>query len=79
MTSPASEKLRPSPPARYEKLAQEHLENAALALVNDNALQASEEIWDAAASSIKAICQQRGWNHRYHNHLRAAAYYLAEE
>ncbi len=79
MTSPASEKLRPSPPARYEELAQEHLENAALSLVNDNALQASEEIWDAAASSIKAICQQRGWNHRYHNHLRAAAYYLAEE
>ena len=79
MTSPASEKLRPSPPARYEELAQEHLENAALALVNDNALQASEEIWNAFAGATKAICQQRGWNHRYHNHLRAAASYLAEE
>ena len=79
MTSPASEKLRPSPPARYEEPGQEHLENAALALVNDNALQASEEIWNAFAAATKAVCQQRGWNHRYHNHLRAAASYLAKE
>ena len=79
MTSPASEKLRPSPPARYEELAQEHLDKAELALANDNALQESEEIWNAFASAIKAVCQQRGWNHRYHNHIRAAASYLAEE
>ena len=25
------------------------------------------------------MAQDRGWNHRYHNHLRAVAYYLAVE
>ena len=33
----------------------------------------------AAASALKAVCQERGWNHRFHNHLRAAAVYLALE
>ena len=79
MTTPAQEKLRPSPPYRYAELSAEHLDKAAAALSNDDALQASEEIWDAVASALKAVCQERGWNHRFHNHLRAAAYYLAEE
>ena len=79
MTTPAEEKLRPSPPERYEELSREHLEKAAAALSNDDALQASEEIWNAVASALKAVCQPRGWNHRYHNHLRAAAFYLSVE
>ena len=79
MTTAAPEQLRPSPPYRYAELSQEHLEKAAAALADDDALQASEEIWDAVASALKAVCQERGWNHRFHNHLRAAALYLAEE
>ena len=79
MTTPYPENLRPSPPYRYAELSAEHLDKAAAALDNDDALQASEEIWDAVASALKAVCQERGWNHRYHNHLRAAALYLAEE
>ena len=79
MTTPTAEQLRPSPPYRYAELSREHLAKAAAALANDDALQASEEIWDAVASALKAVCQERGWNHRYHNHLRAAALYLAEE
>ena len=79
MTTPSPEQLRPSPPYRYGELSREHLEKAAAALANADALQASEEIWDAVASALKAVCQERGWNHRYHNHLRAAALYLAEE
>ena len=79
MTTPIEEKLRPSPPYRYAELSREHLEKAAAALANDDDLQASEEIWDAVASALKAVCQERGWNHRYHNHLRAAALYMAEE
>ena len=79
MTISPEEKLRPSPPERYEELSREHLEKAAAALSNDDALQASEEIWNAVASALKAVCQPRGWNHRYHNHLRAAAFYLADE
>ena len=55
------------------------MDKAAAALAANDALQAAEEIWDAVASALKAVCQERGWNHRYHNHLRAAALYLAEE
>ncbi len=29
--------------------------------------------------TLKAVAQHRGWNHRYPNHLSAAAYYLAAE
>ena len=79
MTTPVQEKLRTSPPYHYAELSAEHLDKAAAALSNDDALQASEEIWDAVASALKAVCQERGWNHRYHNHLRAAAIYLSLE
>ena len=79
MTTPAQEKLRPSPPYRYAELSAEHLDKAAAALAKDNVDQASDEIWGAAASALKAVCQERGWNHRFHNHLRAAAVYLALE
>ncbi len=44
-----------------------------------DALQASEKIWGATAHALKALAQQRGWNHRFHNHLRAAANYLGVE
>lgn len=76
MTTP---QLQPSPPARYEELSREHLQKAADALENDDALQASEEIWGAVANALKAVAQQRGWNHRYHSHIRDIAYYLTEE
>ena len=79
MTTPSPEKLRPSPPYRYAELSAEHLDKAAAALSNDDVDQASDEVWAAAASALKAVCQERGWNHRYHNHLRATALYLAEE
>ena len=79
MTTPSQEKLRPSPSYRYAELSQEHLDKAAAALAKDDVDQASDEIWAAASSALKAICQERGWNHRYHNHLRAAAIYLSLE
>ena len=79
MTTPSLEQLRPSPPYRYAELSQEHLAEAQEFLDAGNALQASEAVWGAAASALKAVCQERGWNHRFHNHLRAAAVYLALE
>lgn len=79
MTTAAQEQLRPSPPYRYAELSREHIAEAAAFLAAGNALQASEAVWGAASSAIKAVCQERGWNHRYHNHLRAAAIYLALE
>ena len=79
MTNPSPENLRPSPPYRYAELSAEHLDKAAAALSKDDVDQASDEICAAASSALKAVCQERGWNHRYHNHLRAAAVYLALE
>ena len=79
MTTAAPEQLRPSPPYRYAELSQEHIAEAAEFLEAGNALQAAEAVWAAAASALKAVCQERGWNHRFHNHLRAAAIYLSLE
>ena len=79
MTTPSQERLRPSPPYRYADLSAEHLDKAAVALAKDDVDQSLDEIWGAAASALKAVCQERGWNHRFHNHLRAAAIYLSLE
>ena len=79
MTTAAPEQLRPSPPYRYAELSQEHIAEAEEFLEAGNALQAAEAVWAAAASALKAVCQERGWNHRFHNHLRAAAIYLSLE
>ena len=79
MTTPQSDKLRPSTPERYEEMSRHLLRQAEDELDQGDALQASEKIWGATAHALKAVAQQRGWNHRFHNHLRAAAFYLAVE
>ena len=79
MTTAAQEQLRPSPPYRYAELSREHIAEAEEFLDAGNDLQAAEAVWAAAASALKAVCQERGWNHRFHNHLRAAAIYLSLE
>ena len=77
MTTPQTGQLRPSTPDRYEEISRHLLQQAGEELDKGDALQASEKIWGATAHALKAIAQQRGWNHRFHNHLRAAAFYLA--
>ena len=79
MTTSSSGQLHPSPPYRYAELSQEHLAEAQEFLDAGNALQASEAVWGVVSSALKAVCQERGWNHRFHNHLRAAAIYLSLE
>ena len=79
MTTPTRPQLRPSPPYRYQQISQLRLTLAAEELDKGDLAQASEKIWGATAAALKAVAQQRGWNHRYHNHLRSAAAYLALE
>ena len=79
MTTPSRQRLRPSPPERYEEQCFHSLEQAEEELAKGDARQAAEKIWIAAANALKAVAQQRGWNHRYHNHLRTVAAYLAVE
>ena len=79
MTTPQTAKLQPSSPDRYEEISRHLLQQAEEELDKADVLQASEKIWLAVAHELKAIAQQRGWNHRYHNHLRAEVSFLSME
>ena len=79
MTTPQPARLRPSSPTRYEQISRHLLQQAEDELDKGDVLQASEKIWLAVAHSVKAVAQDRGWNHRYHNHLRAALAFLSTE
>ena len=74
-----TEHLRASPPQRYEEISQHLLEQARRELDNGDILQASEKAWGAAAHAIKAVAQQRGWNHHAHNYLHDTAVYIGLE
>ena len=71
--------LRASPPQRYQEISQHLLEQARQELDQGDILQASEKVWGATAHAIKALAQQRGWNHHAHNNLREAATYIGFE
>lgn len=71
--------LRASPPQRYEEIIRHLLEQARQELDNGDILQASEKSWGATAHAIKAVAQERGWNHHSHYNLRDAAVYIGLE
>ena len=69
--------LKASPPERYEEISRHLLRQAQDELEKGDILQASDKVWGATAHAIKAACQRMGWNHHAHNHLSAAANYIA--
>ena len=71
--------LKASPPERYEEISLHLLMQAQEELNRGDILQASDKVWGATAHAVKAVCQRMGWNHHAHNHLRAAANYVAAE
>ena len=71
--------LKASPPERYEGISRHLLQQARDELDRGDVLQASDKVWGATAHAVKAVCQRMGWNHHAHNHIRAAANYLAAE
>ena len=71
--------LKASPPERYEEISRHLLEQAQEELDKGDILQASDKVWGATAHAIKAVCQRMGWNHHAHNHLSAAANYIASQ
>lgn len=79
MTTPQPPRLRPSSPTGYEQINRHLFQQAEEELDKGDVLQASEKVWLAVAHELKAIAQQRGWNHRYHNHLRAEVSFLSME
>ena len=68
-----------SSPERYEEISRHLLQQAQEELDKGDILQASDKVWGATAHAIKAVCQRMGWNHHAHNHLRAAANYVASD
>ena len=74
-----SNHLKASSPERYEEISRHLLQQAQEELDKGDILQASDKVWGATAHAIKAVCQRMGWNHHAHNHLRAAANYVASE
>ena len=71
--------IQASPPDRYEAISRHLLTQSQAELAKGDILQASEKAWGATAHALKAVCQQLGWNHHAHDHLRIAARYVATE
>ena len=66
--------------------AEDHARQAACVLSNQNrkfakgdVLQASEKLWGATSHAIKAVADQRGWDHGKNSHRRLVVRRLAEE
>ena len=63
----------------YADMSAHYLGQASAELASGDLLQASEKGWGAAAQIIKAIAQERGWEHLYHRQLIAAVQRIADE
>lgn len=55
------------------------LEQARHELAADDVLQASEKLWGAAAHTVKAVAEKRGWPHNGHRQLMEVVNRLANE
>ena len=63
----------------YREASREMLNKAREEMAAGDLRQASEKGWGAAAQILKAIAQQRGWEHTVHKDLRIAARQLSRE
>ncbi len=64
---------------KYQAAASQFLEQAFDELEEGDLRQASEKGWGAAVETVKAIAEQRGWEHQSHESLFDAANSLANE
>ena len=63
----------------YQQAREHLLSRARNDLAVGDLAQASENGWGAAAQILKAIAEQRGWDHDRHRHLSAVASRLRAE
>ncbi len=68
-----------SGPDQHAAISRRFLEQAREELEAEDRLQASEKTWGAAAHALKAVAEERGWNHGHHALVVAVAEQLAEE
>ena len=55
--------------ARYQSVSTQLFDQAHIELEAGDLIQASEKFWGAAAQALKAIAQERGWDHDSHAHF----------
>ena len=63
----------------YRAASRELLDQANRELAAGDSRQASEKAWGAAAQMVKAVAQDRGWQHNNHFLLFQTADWLAKE
>ena len=68
-----------TPDNKYGAMSQEYMARAEDYLAQGDLKQASEKSWGAAACALKAIAEQRGWNHQSHSLLFDISGQVAEE
>ena len=54
---------------RYRSAAHHLYDQAVVELEAGDLRQASEKFWGAAAQSMKALAERKGWRHRQHRHF----------
>lgn len=63
----------------HRETARKFLREADEYFRQEDDLQGAEKMWGAAAHSVIAVCQQRGWRHRSHPAMGEAVSRLSEE
>ena len=58
--------------AEQLRISRQYLRQAQEEFAQGDRLQASEKAWGAAAHAVKAVAQQRGWQHDGHRYLYEA-------
>ena len=58
---------------QYRQASERFLAQARQELAEGDLAQASEKGWGATAQMLKAIAEQRGWEHHCHRHYHRAA------
>ncbi len=58
---------------QYQQASERFLAQAGQELADGDLAQASEKGWGATAQMLKAVAEQRGWEHHRHCHYHKAA------
>ena len=64
---------------QYRQASERFMAQARRELADGDLAQASEKGWGAAAQMLKAVAQQRGWEHNRHRHHLVTASRLRSE
>ena len=64
---------------QYQQASEHFLAQAKRELADGDLAQASEKGWGATTQMLKAIAEQRGWEHHRHRHYHRAASRISAE